>query len=76
MIGALSLAGVPFLAGFFAKDEILEIANSSGRPWVYVLGSVGALLSALYIGRLIFLTFFGTRRAARRPSTRTSRRPS
>ena len=58
-IGALSLAGVPFLAGFFAKDEILEIASSSGRPWVYVLGSVGALLSALYIGRLIFLTFFG-----------------
>jgi NADH:ubiquinone oxidoreductase subunit 4 (subunit M) len=62
-IGALSLAGVPFLAGFYAKDEILQIANSSGRPWVYVLGSVGALLSALYIGRLIFLTFFGSPRS-------------
>jgi NADH-quinone oxidoreductase subunit L len=62
-IGAVSLAGVPFLAGFYAKDEILEIANSSGRPWVYVLGSVGALLSALYIGRLIFLTFFGSPRS-------------
>ena len=64
VIGALSLAGVPFLAGFYAKDEILEIASSSGRPWVYVLGSLGALLSALYIGRLIFLTFFGTPRSA------------
>jgi NADH-quinone oxidoreductase subunit L len=62
-IGAVSLAGVPFLAGFYAKDEILEIANSSGRPWEYVLGSVGALLSALYIGRLIFLTFFGSPRS-------------
>ena len=63
VIGAVSLAGVPFLAGFYAKDEILEIANSSGRPWVYVLGSLGALLSALYIGRLIFLTFFGSPRS-------------
>ena len=63
VIGAASLAGVPFLAGFYAKDEILEIANASGRPWVYVLGSAGALLSALYIGRLIFLTFFGAPRS-------------
>ena len=63
VIGAASLAGVPFLAGFYAKDEILEIANASGRPWVYVLGSVGAFLSALYIGRLVFLTFFGSARS-------------
>ncbi len=63
VVGAVSLAGVPFLAGFYAKDEILEVASSSGRPWVYVLGSVGALLSALYIGRLIFLTFFGAPRS-------------
>ena len=63
VIGAFSLAGAPFLAGFYAKDEILEIANAGGRPWVYVLGSVGALLSALYIGRLIFLTFFGAPRS-------------
>jgi NADH-quinone oxidoreductase subunit L len=63
VVGAVSLAGVPFLAGFYAKDEILEIANAGGRPWVYALGSVGAFLSALYIGRLIFLTFFGSPRS-------------
>jgi NADH-quinone oxidoreductase subunit L len=63
VIGAVSLAGVPFLAGFYAKDEILEIANAGGRTWVYVLGSLGAVLSALYIGRLIFLTFFGSPRS-------------
>ena len=64
VVGAVSLAGAPFLAGFYAKDEILEVASSSGRPWVYALGSVGALLSSLYIGRLIFLTFFGSARSA------------
>ena len=59
VVGALALAGVSPLAGFFAKDEILEVANHTGATWIYVLGSLGALLSALYIGRLVFLTFFG-----------------
>jgi NADH-quinone oxidoreductase subunit L len=61
--GALALAGIWPLAGFFAKDQILEIANHTGRPWVYVLGTLGALLSALYIGRLLFLAFFGASRS-------------
>jgi NADH-quinone oxidoreductase subunit L len=63
IVGAVALAGVPPLAGFFAKDQILEVANHTGHQWVYVLGTVGALLSALYIGRLVFLTFFGTARS-------------
>jgi NADH-quinone oxidoreductase subunit L len=63
LIGAFALAGVPPLAGFFAKDQILEIANHSGRVWVYLLGTAGAVLSALYIGRLFFLTFLGTARS-------------
>jgi NADH-quinone oxidoreductase subunit L len=63
VVGALALAGVWPLAGFFAKDQILEIANHTGRPWVYVLGTVGALLSALYVGRLVFLAFFGEPRS-------------
>jgi NADH-quinone oxidoreductase subunit L len=63
VIGALALAGIPPLAGFFAKDQILEIANHTGRTWVYVLGSLAAILSALYIGRVAFLAFFGTPRS-------------
>jgi NADH-quinone oxidoreductase subunit L len=63
LVGAVALAGVPPLAGFFAKDQILEVANHTGHQWVYVLGTVGALLSALYIGRMVFLTFFGTARS-------------
>jgi NADH-quinone oxidoreductase subunit L len=63
VIGALALAGIWPLAGFFAKDQILEIANHTGRTWIYLLGTLGALLSALYIGRLVFLAFFGEPRS-------------
>ena len=63
MIGAAAQAGVPPLAGFFAKDAILEIADHSGRIGIYVLGSAGAFLSAAYIGRMVFLTFFGAPRS-------------
>jgi NADH-quinone oxidoreductase subunit L len=63
VVGALALAGVFPLAGFFAKDQILEVANHTGRTWIYLLGTLGALLSALYIGRLVFLAFFGSPRS-------------
>jgi NADH-quinone oxidoreductase subunit L len=62
-IGALALAGVWPLSGYFAKDQILEIASTTSRSLVYVLGTLGALLSAFYIGRLLFLTFFGRPRS-------------
>ena len=62
-IGALSLAGIPPLAGFFAKDQIVGFAATSDRELAWVLASVGAFLSALYIARPLFLTFFGRRRS-------------
>jgi NADH-quinone oxidoreductase subunit L len=65
IVAGLSLAGVVPFAGFFAKDTILEIASTSGRPLVWALGSLAALLSSLYIGRLLFLTFFGEPRSER-----------
>jgi NADH-quinone oxidoreductase subunit L len=61
-IGALSLAGIPPLAGFFAKDHIVNFANSSGRFAVWVVALIAAFLSALYISRPLFLAFFGDRR--------------
>jgi NADH-quinone oxidoreductase subunit L len=61
-IGALSLAGIPPLAGFFAKDHIVTFASGSGRAAVWVLASVGAFLSALYIARPLFLAFLGRSR--------------
>ena len=63
VIAALALAGFPLLAGFYAKDQILEVAFTNEKYAFYVLGSIGAVFSALYIGRLVFLTFFGRPRS-------------
>jgi NADH-quinone oxidoreductase subunit L len=72
LIGALAQAGVPPLVGFFAKDAILEIAQHTSRYAVWVLGSVAAFLSAAYVGRMLFLTFFGEPRSDRARSAHES----
>jgi NADH-quinone oxidoreductase subunit L len=64
-IGALSLAGIPPLAGFFAKDHIVGFAATSGRDLAWLLASIGAFLSSIYIGRPLFLAFFGRKRTER-----------
>ena len=58
-IGALSLGGIPILAGFWSKDEILQQVNHGLNPAFIVFAMITALLSALYMGRAVFLTFFG-----------------
>ena len=58
-VGAAGLAGVPFLAGFFSKDAILEAAFMGHRRVIWALLLLGAFLTAFYTARLIFLTFFG-----------------
>ena len=60
LIGALAIAGVPGLAGFFSKDEILFKTFASGHPWLWAVASVTALLTAIYMFRLVFLAFHGT----------------
>jgi len=66
LIGALAIAGVPLLSGFFSKDEILFrtfIAESTpGHVLMWVLGVVTSLLTATYMFRLVFLAFHGERR--------------
>jgi NADH-quinone oxidoreductase subunit L len=62
LVGALAISGVPGLAGFFSKDEILAAAFASGHYLVWGLGLLGSALTALYMFRLIFLTFFGEAR--------------
>src|SRR5437870_4499749 len=57
-VGAFGLAGVPGLAGFFSKDEILHAAFIEHRMmWALLL--LGAFMTAFYTFRLLFLTFFG-----------------
>jgi NADH-quinone oxidoreductase subunit L len=62
VIGAWALSGLPPFAGFFAKDPIIAAAAELGDTLAWVAATVAAFLSALYIGRLVFLTFFGTYR--------------
>ena len=57
-IGALSLAGIPPLAGFWSKDEILLYTSEFGTVF-YILLLIAALLTAIYSTRLVILTFFG-----------------
>ena len=66
-IGTLAIAGIPGLAGFFSKDEILWKTFSSGHTILWAVGVVTAFLTATYMFRLTFLTFYGERRAAPEP---------
>jgi NADH-quinone oxidoreductase subunit L len=63
LVGALAISGVPFLAGFFSKDAILTSAFAGGHYVLYGLGLAGAVLTAFYMFRLVYLTFYGERRA-------------
>jgi NADH-quinone oxidoreductase subunit L len=65
LIGTLAIAGVPGLAGFFSKDEILWQAWSAHDGQFRVLWGLAfitALMTSFYMFRLIFMTFFGDRR--------------
>ncbi len=61
IIGGLALSGIPPFSGFFSKDEILLVtAERGGWHWVlYVVGYLGALLTAIYTFRMIFRAFHG-----------------
>ncbi len=61
LIGALAIAGVPLLSGFWSKDEILHSAWSSSKA-IYIIGLLTAFLTAFYMFRLIFVTFYGKSR--------------
>lgn len=62
VIGALALAGIFPLAGFWSKDEILLVTKDAGFTGLYIMASFVAFLTAFYMFRLIFVTFFGETR--------------
>src|SRR5712671_5751217 len=62
LIGSIAIAGIPPLAGFFSKDEILGEAWQLGFPWVWAIGVIVALMTAFYMFRLMGLTFWGESR--------------
>ncbi len=62
VIAALAIAGIPPLSGFFSKDEILWKVFDHGSWFLWVLGALGAMLTAFYMFRLVALTFEGSPR--------------
>ncbi|HSB12198.1 MAG TPA: NADH-quinone oxidoreductase subunit L, partial [Blastocatellia bacterium] len=68
LVGWLAISGVPFLSGFFSKDEILYWSFTSGilpTPWpttLWMIGALTAVLTAVYMTRLMVLTFWGKER--------------
>ena len=67
LVGSLALAGIFPLAGFWSKDEILVNASSNGFKAFLIVGLVGAFLTAAYMTRCVYLTFFGEYRGAHHP---------
>jgi NADH-quinone oxidoreductase subunit L len=58
LIATAAIAGIPFLAGFFSKDEILWKAYQA-NPVYWVIGVITAFITSFYMFRLLFMTFFG-----------------
>ncbi len=71
-VGAAALAGIPPLAGFFSKDEILAEA-SHRSPLAYALLTAAAVLTAFYMGRQMWMVFFGRPRST--PASRAQESP-
>jgi NADH-quinone oxidoreductase subunit L len=60
-IATLAIAGIPPLAGFWSKDEILwKVYSSPQGSWIFwLLGAITAFLTSFYMFRLLYMTFFG-----------------
>ncbi len=66
IIGALALAGLPVLNGFWSKELVLEAGLAGGPWWAYAGMVVGAGLTALYTFRFVTMVFYGEARGRRR----------
>jgi NADH-quinone oxidoreductase subunit L len=75
LTGVLAISGVPGFSGFFSKDAVIYGALESGHPWLYAIGVVTAGITAYYMFRLLFVTFFGAYRGEVDPSDLGIRHP-
>ncbi|MFQ5606995.1 MAG: NADH-quinone oxidoreductase subunit L [Candidatus Zixiibacteriota bacterium] len=64
LIATLAISGIPGMSGFFSKDEILwrSFSSAYGHPVFWVIGLITALLTAFYMFRVVYMTFFGKER--------------
>jgi len=64
LAACVAIAGIPPFSGFWSKDEILASAFKSGNYLPWALGSLAAFMTAFYMFRLLFLTFYGESRVS------------
>jgi NADH-quinone oxidoreductase subunit L len=67
IIGSAALAGIPPLAGFWSKDEIISTAYATHRYAIWIVALITAVLTAFYMTRAVLLTFFGEYRGTAHP---------
>ena len=67
MIGAAALSGIPPLAGFWSKDEIISTAFRTGHLPIFWIALITAVLTAFYMTRVVLLTFYGEYRGHAEP---------
>jgi NADH-quinone oxidoreductase subunit L len=74
-VGVLAICGVPGFSGYFSKDAVLYGTLLAGHPVLYAVGVLTAGITAYYMFRLIFVTFFGPYRGEVDPSDLGIRHP-
>ena len=62
MVSTAALCGVPFFSGFFSKDEIIDSAKYNDYKLFYFVAIIGAAMTAAYMTRATYLTFYGKAR--------------
>jgi NADH-quinone oxidoreductase subunit L len=62
LIGTIAIAGIPPLAGFWSKDEIMAHAFTHNHFLLYGIAAIGAFVTSFYMFRLTYLTFYGESR--------------
>jgi len=59
LIACIAISGIPPLAGFWSKDEILAMSFASGHRFAWFIGTIVAFMTAFYMFRSLFLVFYG-----------------
>ncbi|HOC18703.1 MAG TPA: NADH-quinone oxidoreductase subunit L, partial [Vicinamibacterales bacterium] len=65
IVGALALAGIPVVNGFWSKELVLEVGHEGGPAWAWAVMLMGAGLTALYTLRFVTMVFYGEPRGTR-----------
>jgi NADH-quinone oxidoreductase subunit L len=65
LVSTLAISGFPLLSGFMSKDEILakSLFSFRGSPWLWAIGTLGAVMTSFYMFRAYYMTFLGENRA-------------